>query len=137
MSSPALQKAAGPGLTEFVLLVSAVMMTVALAIDSMLPALPAIGSALGVADENQRQFVISAFLAGFGISQLVSGTLSDRFGRRGLLLIAVFGYTAMSLAAALAQDFEQLLAARALQGMMAASACLPQHHGAVDHGDRP
>ena len=122
MSSPALQKAAGPGLTEFVLLVSAVMMTVALAIDSMLPALPAIGSALGVADENQRQFVISAFLAGFGISQLVSGTLSDRFGRRGLLLIAVFGYTAMSLAAALAQDFEQLLAARALQGMMAASA---------------
>ena len=67
-----------PGKTEFVILISGVMMIVAFAIDSMLPALPNIGVSLGVSEENQRQFVISAFLLCFGIAQLFVGTLSAR-----------------------------------------------------------
>lgn len=119
MPSPS-ASSAGPGRIEFVLLISAVMMTVAFAIDSMLPALPAIGNALGIAHENQRQFVMTAFLGGFGISQLLVGTLSDRYGRRRLMLWALFGYGVTSLAATFAFTFDQLLLARFAQGIMAA-----------------
>jgi MFS transporter, DHA1 family, multidrug resistance protein len=111
-----------PSRTEFVLLIASVMMIVAFAIDSMLPALPAIGNSLHVAQENQRQFVISAFLGGFGISLLFVGILSDRFGRRRLILPALIGFAMTSLMAAFAPTFELLLAARVLQGMMAAGA---------------
>ncbi|MFM9852218.1 MAG: multidrug effflux MFS transporter [Sphingomonadaceae bacterium] len=110
----------GPGQYEFVLLIACVMMIVAFGIDSMLPALPQIGADLGVTRENDRPFVISAFLGGFGVMQLIVGTLSDRYGRRGLMLCALFGFVLTSLAASLAPTFEILLIARFLQGMMAA-----------------
>ncbi len=112
----------GPGRTEFVILISAVLMITAFAIDSMLPALPAIGNALGVGADNDRQFVISAFLGGFGLAQLFVGTLTDRYGRRSMVLLALFGFAITSLAATLALRFDQLLAARVAQGVMAATA---------------
>jgi MFS transporter, DHA1 family, multidrug resistance protein len=111
-----------PGRTEFVFLISVVMMITALAIDSMLPALPAIGRALGVAQENDRQFVISAFLGGFGLAQLITGFLTDRYGRRKLMLAGLLGYAIASIAASFAYTFEQFLIARIIQGMMAALA---------------
>jgi MFS transporter, DHA1 family, multidrug resistance protein len=120
MSFPPVQTRAGPGHSEFVLLIATVMMTIAFAIDSMLPALPAIGDSLGVVIENERQFVITAFMIGFGIAQFFVGTLSDRYGRRGLLLLSMAGYAVFSLMAALAPTFELLLLARAAQGMAAA-----------------
>ena len=120
MSSQSRQTQPGPGRIEFILLISAVMMTVAFAIDSMLPALPAIGNALGVGEENHRQWVISAFLMGFGVVLLCAGTLSDAWGRRRLMLWGLFGYSVTSLAASLAPSFEILLAARFAQGMAAA-----------------
>ncbi len=113
---------AGPGRTEFVLLISSVMMIVAFAIDSMLPALPMIGLSLGVGDETRYPLVISAFLFGFGVSQLFVGTLSDRYGRRGLMLWSLFGFTITSLAATLAPTFEILLIARLAQGFTCAGA---------------
>lgn len=111
-----------PGRIEFVILISVVMMIVAFTIDSMLPALPAIGSSLGVADEARWPFVISAFLAGFGLSQLFVGVLSDRYGRRALILWSLFGFALTSLAATLAPTFEHLLVARAAQGLTCAGA---------------
>ena len=57
-----------PGQSEFVLLISSVMMLVAFAIDSMLPALPAIGASLRVADAADQPLVIGAFLFGFSIA---------------------------------------------------------------------
>lgn len=113
---------ANPGRIEFVLLISAIMMIVAFAIDSMLPALPAIGHALGVGDETQRPLVISAFLLGFAVGQLFVGTLSDRYGRRGLMLWSLFGFALASLAASIAPSFDHLLLARAAQGIFAAGA---------------
>jgi MFS transporter, DHA1 family, multidrug resistance protein len=112
----------GPGRTEFVLLISSVMMIVAFAIDSMLPALPMIGLSLGMGDESRYPLVISAFLFGFGISQLFVGTLSDRYGRRGLMLWSLFGFAITSLAATLAPTFEILLIARMAQGFTCAGA---------------
>ena len=69
---------------EFVALIAALMAVDALAIDIMLPALPNMGDALGVANANDRSLVLTAFLLGFGLPQLVFGPLSDRLavGRR-------------------------------------------------------
>ena len=55
-----------PGKKEFVVLIAALMASNALAIDAMLPALAAIGEALGVAEDNRRQLVITSYLLGFG-----------------------------------------------------------------------
>ncbi len=52
----------GMGFREFVAIVAAIMASNALAIDAMLPALPAIGAALRVEDANQAQLVITAYL---------------------------------------------------------------------------
>lgn len=109
-----------PSFREFVALIAAVMALVALAIDSMLPALPAIGNSLGVDQENHRQYVIAFFMIGFGVAQLVVGTLSDRFGRRPVLLVSLGCYTLFSIVAAFAPSFELLLAARVAQGASAA-----------------
>jgi DHA1 family bicyclomycin/chloramphenicol resistance-like MFS transporter len=70
------------GRAEFIALAAALMALNAMAIDIMLPALQQIGSALGVEDENSRQFVISAYIVGFGAGQLFYGPIADRFGRR-------------------------------------------------------
>ena len=109
------------GFVEFVALVASLMALTALGIDSMLPALPAIGTALGVASENHRQFVISAFLLGFGLAQLVHGPLADRFGRRPVLLAALAAYVVANLVAAMSSSFELLLAARFAGGLAIAA----------------
>jgi DHA1 family bicyclomycin/chloramphenicol resistance-like MFS transporter len=93
----------------------------ALAIDAMLPALPAMGETLGVAEENRRQLVITAYLLGFGVAQIGYGPLSDRFGRKGLLIGGLVLYGAFATLAGLASSFTLLLAARAMQGVAAAA----------------
>ncbi|WNO54188.1 multidrug effflux MFS transporter [Stakelama saccharophila] len=107
---------------EFVALVAGMMALTALGIDSMLPALPAIGDSLAVADANSRQFVITAFLLGFSFAQLAHGPLSDRFGRKPVLAIALFLYVATNIVAAFAGSFALLLAARAASGAAVAGA---------------
>lgn len=120
--APPLQGDRAPiGFTEFVALVASLMALTALGIDSMLPALPAIGASLGVTSENHRQFVISAFLIGFGLAQLVHGPLADRYGRRPVLIVALSGYVLANLAAASATSFPLLLAARFLGGLCIAA----------------
>jgi MFS transporter, DHA1 family, multidrug resistance protein len=109
-----------PGKTEFVLMIASVMMLVAFGIDSMLPALPAIGNDLGVSNPNDRPIVISAFLAGFGVTLLMIGTISDRYGRRTPMMIGLLVFAIANVVAALSQDFTQLLIARFVQGMAAA-----------------
>jgi DHA1 family bicyclomycin/chloramphenicol resistance-like MFS transporter len=105
---------------EFIALMAAMMALNALAIDVMLPALPYMGEALGVESENDRQFVISAYMLGFGVAQLAFGPLSDRFGRRAPLLIGIAVYIVAAFAAAFSPTFAVLLALRFTQGMGAA-----------------
>ncbi|MEO3387470.1 multidrug effflux MFS transporter [Mesorhizobium sp. CAU 1741] len=106
---------------EFIALAAAMMALNALAIDIMLPALQQIGGHLGVADENARQFVITAYVAGFGLTQLVFGPLSDRFGRRVPLLVGMTIYVIAAFACAFAPSFGILLALRFVQGLGAAA----------------
>lgn len=110
-----------PGFTEFVAMVASLMAMTALAIDAMLPALPVIGETLHVTEDNDRQLVIGALLLGFGLAQIVHGPLSDRFGRRPLLVGGLSLYAASSVVAAFAQSFELLLFARFCQGIAVAA----------------
>ncbi len=103
------------GFVEFVLLIAALMALTALGIDSMLPALPAIGEALG-ASPAARPFVVTAFLIGFGVAQLVHGPLADRYGRRRVLIVALVIYIVTNGLAAVAASFPLLLAARVCAG---------------------
>jgi len=110
------------GFRQFVALIAAIMAVNALAIDSMLPALPAIGASLHIASENDRQWVVTAYLLGMGVSQIIYGTLADAYGRKPVLLTGLGIYVVFSLMAALSTSFEMMIAARLLQGMGAAAA---------------
>ena len=104
------------GFREFVALIAALMALTALGIDSMLPALPAIGESLGVAGANDRQFIITVFLIGFGVAQLVHGPLADRYGRKPVLGIALAAYVVANIVAAFSSSFVLLLVARFVGG---------------------
>jgi len=84
--------------------------------DLYLPSLPAIGAALGVG-QGQVQLTLSVFLAGFAVSQLACGPLSDRFGRRPVILAGLVLYLAASLACAAATSIEMLILARFCQAV--------------------
>ena len=111
----------GPGFPEFVALIAMMMALNALAIDAMLPALPAIGDALGVVEENGRQWVITAYLLGFGSAQIIYGPLADRYGRKPVLMAGLSLYVLFSVLAAFAPSFDLLIAARVGTGLGAAS----------------
>jgi DHA1 family bicyclomycin/chloramphenicol resistance-like MFS transporter len=87
--------------------------------DLYLPSLPSIGRDLG-ADVAATQLTLSVFLAAFALVQIPVGPLSDRFGRRPILLSGLAVYALASVACAFAPSIEMLIAARAVQ---AAGAC--------------
>ncbi len=121
MTDTPTQPTKGPGFPEFVCMIALMMALNALAIDSMLPALPAIGEALGVAEANSRQWVITAYLLGFGAMQIVYGPLADRYGRKPILMLGVGLYVLFTLVAMLAPTFETLIVARIGQGLGSAA----------------
>jgi DHA1 family bicyclomycin/chloramphenicol resistance-like MFS transporter len=90
----------------------------ALAIDTYLPSIPAIGRAFDVGPVAVQQ-TLSVFLFTFAFMMLFYGTLSDSFGRRPVIMVALTIYTLASAGAALAPTFGWLLLFRALQGMSA------------------
>ena len=113
--------ARGISRAEFIGLIASLMALNSLAIDVMLPALPYIGTSLGVGNENERQLVIAAYMISFGVFQLVFGPLTDRFGRRAPLLVGIAIYVVAAACAVFAPNFYVLLALRALQGLGAAA----------------
>jgi MFS transporter, DHA1 family, multidrug resistance protein len=84
--------------------------------DLYLPALPAITEGFG-ANMGQAQLTLTALLLAFGLSQLVWGPMSDRFGRRPILLWGMAAYVLASIACAFAPNMAWLIAGRALQGV--------------------
>ncbi len=106
---------------EFIAFVAALMAVNALGVDLMLPALADIGRDLAVTAANHRQWVITAYMLGFGTGQLVYGPLADRFGRKPILIVSLIGFVGASIFAASSATFGALLGARVLQGLMSAS----------------
>jgi DHA1 family bicyclomycin/chloramphenicol resistance-like MFS transporter len=109
-----------PGTREMTAMLAALMALNAFAIDAMVPALPAIGRSLGVAQENHRQFVVVAYFIGFASTQLIWGPLSDRFGRKPVLAAGVVLYGIFALLCAFAGSFALLIAGRIAMGASAA-----------------
>ena len=109
-----------PGRRETVFLLAGLMALNAFAIDAMIPALPAIGADLGVAEENRRQLVVVMFMLGFGVGQILWGPLADRFGRKPILATGVALYTGFALLCGVASSFELLIAGRIAMGASAA-----------------
>jgi DHA1 family bicyclomycin/chloramphenicol resistance-like MFS transporter len=102
---------------EFVVVIASIMALNPLAMDMMLPALPNIAAAFHITNANRPQAVLVTFLLGFGVGQFVMGPLSDRFGRRPVLIDGMALYCIASIIAITASSFETLLLARALQGL--------------------
>lgn len=84
--------------------------------DMYLPSLPEIARQL-TASTAQVQLTISAYLIGFAVGQIVYGPISDRHGRKPVLLAAIALYCAASLACALSTSIEMLIAARFVQAL--------------------
>ena len=105
------------GFPEFVIVIASIMALNPLAMDMMLPALPNIASAFHIVIANRPQAVLSTVLIGFGVGQFVMGPLSDRFGRRPVLVDGMALYCVASVIAITAASFETLLLARVLQGL--------------------
>ncbi|URD61299.1 multidrug effflux MFS transporter [Sphingomonas sp. KRR8] len=109
-----------PGAREMVALLAALMALNAIAIDSMIPALPDIGAHLHVTEENRRQLIIVIYMLGFGFGQLLWGPLADRFGRKPILTAGITAYAVFASLCSIAPSFEVLIAGRLLQGASAA-----------------
>ena len=92
--------------------------------DVYLPALPAMTADLH-ASVAQTQLTFSGLLLAFGVSQLVWGPVSDRWGRRPVLLVGTGAYVLAAIGAALATTIEWLVVLRLVQGaaMGAAVVC--------------
>ena len=101
--------------TLIIVLLSMLMGIQPVATDLYLPALPAIKAEFG-AELSQVQLTLSALLLAFGTSQLVWGPLSDRFGRRPILLWGLATFTLAGLGCVIASSMHELIVWRALQG---------------------
>ncbi|MGY0219071.1 Bcr/CflA family multidrug efflux MFS transporter [Endozoicomonadaceae bacterium StTr2] len=92
-----------------------------LSIDMYLPGLPLIAGELG-SSANHAQLTITSFLVGLFIGMLFYGPLSDKYGRRQLLLGGIVVYVIASLGCVLVKDADQLVLARFIQALGGAAA---------------
>ena len=90
---------------------------VALTIDGMLPALPQIGSDLGVTDPSSPQLVVSMVFLGMAFGQLIFGPLSDSVGRKPALYVGIAVFIIGCLICIFATSFEMMIAGRVIQGI--------------------
>lgn len=91
--------------------------------DLYLPALPALTEGFG-GSMAQAQLTLTALLLAFGISQLVWGPLSDRFGRRPILLWGLGAYVLAAVGCALAPTMSTLIVLRTVQGVAMGAAVM-------------
>jgi MFS transporter, DHA1 family, multidrug resistance protein len=110
-----------PGTFGLTLLLAMLTALGPLSMDMYLPSLPDIARALD-APIAHTQLTISSYLVGFALGQMIYGPLSDRYGRRPVLLTAITLYLASTLACAAAQSADLLIAARLLQGVSGSGA---------------
>ncbi|MEM8562865.1 MAG: multidrug effflux MFS transporter [Pseudomonadota bacterium] len=87
-----------------------------LSVDMYLPAMPAMMRAFDT-NITLMQLTLSSYLAGFAIFHLVCGPLSDRYGRKPILIGGVLLFVAASVGCSLSQNIEEMLLFRFLQGV--------------------
>jgi DHA1 family bicyclomycin/chloramphenicol resistance-like MFS transporter len=105
-----------PGTFGLTLLLAMLTALGPLSMDMYLPSLPDITHVLA-APTARTQLTVSSYLIGFAVGQVIYGPLSDRYGRRPVVLAAVALYLASTLACAAARSVDPLIAARFFQGV--------------------
>ncbi len=105
------------------LLIIGFLMLQPLSTDLYLASLPSLATVFAV-PASTVQLTLSLFVAGFGGAQLVIGPLSDRYGRRPVLLAGLSLYVVASLLCAAAPGIELLIGARFLQALGCCSAII-------------
>lgn len=108
------------GFTEFVVLIALIISLVALSIDAMLPALPEIAADLMFEGANDAQYIITMLFIGMGIGQIIFGPLSDSIGRKPAINLGFVVFILGCLMSIIAQDFNDMMIGRLLQGLGAA-----------------
>jgi DHA1 family bicyclomycin/chloramphenicol resistance-like MFS transporter len=93
----------------------------ALATNIILPAFPQIGASLGVSPR-ELGLTLSSFFIAFAVGQLAVGPLSDRFGRKWLVLGGLAVFAAGSVACAFADGLPMLVVGRVVQALGACAA---------------
>lgn len=101
-----------------ILTVALIAMIGPFSIDTYLPAFPSIEAEMAISRAALSQ-TLSAYLIGFAVMTLFWGPLSDRIGRRRVILGSIFLYSLASLLCAFATSFDSLMLARGLQGVAA------------------
>ncbi|MER2019739.1 multidrug effflux MFS transporter [Pseudomonas simiae] len=100
----------------WLMLLTALIALPRVTLDIHLPALPAMADYFHTSD-SQLQLTLTLYALGSAISLLVSGPLTDRFGRRPVLLVGLFLYVLATAACALADNLAVLIIARLFQAL--------------------
>ncbi len=106
---------------EFVTLVAFFMAVTALSVDIMLPVLPNIVDDFGLHDQNDQQFMVTVYLIFFAIGQIFCGPISDRFGRKPVVVAGLVIYMVGTLISIVSGSYMILLLSRAVQGLGASA----------------
>ncbi len=102
----------------FIVVMSLLSMIGPFAIDTYLPAFPSIEDEFGISRALLAQS-LGAYLAAFAIATLFWGPITDRFGRRNVILSGMFLYLISSVGCALSEDYQHFLLFRIIQGAAA------------------
>ncbi|WP_336279342.1 multidrug effflux MFS transporter [Bartonella sp. CB175] len=105
------------GYKEFVIVLASLMIINSIAIDIILPAMPSILETLHITNGNYQNYIISCYLISYGFTQIFFGPISDRYGRRKLILIGLACYSFASIGCAFVSNLPILLVLRVLQGI--------------------
>ena len=102
---------------EFIVIMAALMSLVSLAIDALLPAMSNIGATIGITDATNNQLLITMIFLGLGFGQLISGPLSDSYGRKPVIYIGFIVFAFASLICVFSKNLEMMIVGRILQGI--------------------
>ena len=102
---------------EFIVIMAALMSLVSLAIDALLPAMTNIGDTIGIINATNNQLLITMIFLGLGFGQLISGPLSDSFGRKPIIYIGFIVFAFASLICVFSTSLEMMIVGRIAQGI--------------------
>ena len=124
-----------PAHVGFAALLATTTSGTAIGIDGTLPAMPAMAEAFGT-DQTSIQLTLSLFMLGVAIGQLVYGPLSDRFGRKPIILASLLINIVATAGCAAALSVEMLMAFRFMHGVAASGAFIVARATIRDRYDR-